>query len=441
MGEITAAVLKELSQGIQSVIKDEYKGMSYLDKVNEIRDAAKKLQENINSKGTLGNGMYTTAKDVVDAAAKEASKQFQINDITKKLNKQFTNMKKDADHGHLEDDKFRSQLEQNFQDFEKEVIDLFERYYKIYSEVYTKNDQIYQNVKSNLTVWEADKIMREGYTVINEIAETIRGTSILYEVQLSIGTVKAQKTAFLTLEQIMQYTEVSYYNGATTLKLKPSALRKAAKEGKIQLFGWEDEYRQQFINYTNRVIAIEKTDLRLWDSNAGSDSSTADSDIYINQGNVTESFRAAATKIYDKHLESSLGVTTTEIAAMTDHDIHYMLHKTLQNTGSYWTGPDFYADLTKLFEGLAGDTSGIQDIATQISKNGAVGIQEKVNNATFTNLNSLITQLTQISQLLTNINNLDKSQLNSVLQGNIGDLDGPVEQALIELAKQFLPSG
>lgn len=441
MGEITSAVLQELSSGIKQVIQEEYvEGRTYLQEVELILGRAKDLQKKVSSIGNMGNGTYRKTRDVVEAAAKEASKQFQINDIKSKLKQRFIDIRKtNADHSSSEDDNFRAKLGEDFQQFSDEVIQMFEKYYKHYVEVYNANTSIYQNIMANTTEWEANDIMMQGYTIINKIAESIRGTSILYEVQLGIGSTGAQKTGFLTLDQIMKYTEVSYYNGAMTLKLKSSALRAAADKGEISLFSWDDEYRKRYLEYTKKVIAVEKTDLRSWASNIGTNSTTADNNIYINRGNVTESFRAAATQIYDKHLESSLGATAAEIASMSDHDIHYMLHKTLQNTGSYWTGPDFDADLTKLFEGLVGDTSGIQDIAAQMSKNGqTVGIQEKVNNATFTNLSSLITQLTQISRLLMNINNLNQNGVNSALQGNIGDLDGPVEKALIELVSQFL---
>lgn len=441
MGEITAAVLQELSSGIKQVIQEEYvEGHTYLQEVEFILGRAKDLQKKVSQAGTMGNGTYRKTRDVVEAAAREASQQFQINDIKSKLKQRFIDIRKTvADHSSSEDDDFRAQLGEGFQDFTDEVIQMFEKYYKHYIEVYNANTSIYQNIMANTTEWEANDIMMQGYTIINKIAESIRGTSILYEVQLGIGSAGAQKTGFLTLDQIMKYTEVSYYNGAMTLKLKSSALRAAADRGEISLFSWDDAYRQRYLEYTRKVIAVEKTDLRSWASNIGANSSTANGDIYINRGNVAESFRTAATSIYNRYLESSLGTTLDQIVAMDDHSIHYMLHTTLQNTGSYWTGPDFEADLQQLFKGLAGDTSGVQDMAAQMSRNGqTVGVQEKVNNATFTNLNSLITQLTQISRLLMNINNLDQSGVNSALQGDIGDLDGPVETALIELVSQFL---
>ena len=93
------------------------------------------------------------------------------------------------------------------------------------------------------------------------------------------------------------------------LKLKSSALRAAADRGEISLFSWDDAYRQRYLEYTKKVIAVEKTDLRSWASNIGTNSSTANGDIYINRGNVAESFRTAATSIYNRYLESSLGAT------------------------------------------------------------------------------------------------------------------------------------
>lgn len=439
MGEVSAAVIDELSQGIQSVISDEYvEGKTYLSVAEQILESARNIQHRIAEAGSLGNGTYKTTRDVVNAAAKQAQDQFQANHLKFKIKEMFKNIRRD--HSSIEDDELRALLQEGFQDFSSEIIDMFTQYYKSYLEVYNANTKIYSTVMAQTNIAEATQIMSKGYQILTKIGESIRGTQILYEVQLSIGTKGSQRTGYFTLEELMQYTTVNYYNGAMTLRVDTAALNKAATNGEINLFKWDQSYIDRYQNYTKKVIENQLIPgLQNWDKNIGL-TTGQESQVYINKGNVTESFRVAATSIYNRATEATLGKSLDQILSADDHALHYMIHTTLKNTTSYWQGPDFEADIESLFSGLIGDDSAFQAIKDKmgVGDSGTVEVQEKVNSATFTNLSSLITQLQNTINSLRRLDALGdkvKSRLSTTTDG----LDAEVDEAIWDLVKQFLP--
>jgi len=57
----------------------------------------------------------------------------------------------------------------------------------------------------------------------------------------------------MTLEEIMQYTYTEYHRGTMTLRLNESAINAAASQGKVNVFNWNDTYRQSFMQYATTV--------------------------------------------------------------------------------------------------------------------------------------------------------------------------------------------
>jgi len=51
----------------------------------------------------------------------------------------------------------------------------------------------------------------------------------------------------------MQYTYTEYHRGTMTLRLNESAINAAASQGKVNVFNWNDTYRQSFMQYATTV--------------------------------------------------------------------------------------------------------------------------------------------------------------------------------------------
>ena len=444
MGEVSEAVLEQLSQGVSQVLNSEWQGWPLITAANTIANQGETLMTQINAiTANYGVGKYKNVKDVVTEAAEKATATGKISGIKTRLANAFIHIRRD--HSSSEDDELRSLLNSKKVEFDQEIMDIFKSYYGIYEQVAKKNSEIYSNNRFRELQQQANQLMQNGYIVLNKIGEAIHGTTIVYEVQLSIGTKGSQRTAYLTLEQIMKYTTAATYLGDTRLKLNEAALNQAIRNGEIQAFSWTDEYRQSFLEYTNRVRYNQLfEDTRDWSTNAGLTEDDWE-DIFTNTGNVAESFRRAAAGMYDRWIEQGFGKTMNEIVNMSDHDIHYMIHTTISNTTAYWQGPDFVADLNKIFNGLKMSNEQKNNLMNSFTAmtNGSnkIGIQEKVSGASFTRLSQLVTQLRNAAQALSILRDKTAgSNIKSSIQKGITEgLDSELEQAVLDLVRQFLP--
>ena len=445
MGEISEATLEQLSQGIEQVFQSDWDGWPLLSAAKTIANQGEILMTQINSfTDNFGIGKYKNVKDVVQDAAQTATATGKIQGIKTKLTKAFINIRRD--HGHSEDDEFRELLNSKKIEFDQEIMDIFKSYYSIYEKVAEKNNEIYSNNQFKNLQKQANQLMSNGYGVLNKIGEAITGTTIVYEVQLGIGSKTSQRTAYLTLDQIINYTTAVSYLGETRLRLNEAALNADIKAGKIQAFNWTDEYRASFLEYTNRVRYNQLfEDTRNWAINKDLTEDDWDN-IFINRGNVTESFRRAAAGIYDEWIQQGFGKTMHQIANMSDKDIHYMLHTTISNTIPYWQGPDFIADLNKIFNGLNISNEQKQNLINSFKElnhnSDKINIQEKVTGASLTSLSQLVRQLNNAAQALETLKNkTNQSNIKSSIQKSIVEgLDFEVEQAVLDLVEQFLPN-
>lgn len=445
MGGISAEVLEKLAQGISQVIDTEWDGWPLITAANNVASQAESIMQRVSSISWGFNG-FKNQKEVVNAAAKEIEISSAITGIKTKMGKLFSQLRRD--HSSSEDDEFRSLIENAKGEMTEELSAILNKYFDISKKVAEANAKIYQNNEFKQLQQEANRVMSDGYQILNKIGEAIHGTTIIYEVQLSVGTRGSQRTAYMTLDQIMQYTTATYRSGEMALRLNEAAVNAAIKNGTIQAFSWSDSYRQSFMRYTQVIRENQLQDAtRDWDRNIGL---TSSDDAYINRGNVTEAFRRAAAGILEKAIDSAFHKSLEEINGMSDHDIHYMLHtqiqETLSNTIAYWQGPDFIADLNKLFNGLEGfdnSSTGKTKFLQNLGLTGqeqTVGIQEKIGGASFTTLNSLVTSLRQASNSLSILKNkANGKDMKSYIDSSVAEgLDEEVEQAVLELVSQFL---
>lgn len=348
-----------------------------------------------------------------------------------------------ADHGHTEDNELRNLLLSKKGEVEESVLEevnqIVEKYTGIAKQVTEVNRQIYATGNIKKITTESQKWMSRGYKVLTQIGELIHGTKIIYEVQLSIGTQGRQRTAYLTLDQMVKYTYAEYHKGEVNLRLNEAAVRNSG----IDLFAWSDDYLQAYKSYVKRAEANELIDSgRMWKGNIGKKNGDK---IYTNIGNITEAFRAAAISILQHGMDKSFNKTLDELDILDDHDVHTLIHsqleEVLKNTVAYWQGADFTADLDALFKGLQGVNQ--EALIEQLGLTGetSVGVQEKVSGASFTTLSSLATELqkaiTALQQIATATQKENvKSKINtSIAEG----LDDDVMNGVKDLVNQFLP--
>ena len=366
-----------------------------------------------------------------------------ISGIKTKLSKILSNMSISADHGHTEDNELRNLLASKKQEIEQSILDEIDQIVKSYTgiaqEVTKANKEIYEQGTIKNIVKNSQNWMSRGYKVLTQIGELIHGTKIIYEVQLSIGTQGRQRTAYLTLDQIVKYTYAEYHKGEISLRLNEAAVRKSG----IDLFAWSKDYLDAYKSYVKRAEANELIDTgRMWKSNIGKGKNDK---IYTNTGNITEAFRTAAVTILQHGMDISFNETLNQLDSLDDHGVHTLIHsqleEVLKNTVAYWQGADFIADLDVLFKGL--ESVNKEKLMKQLglTEQTSVGIQEKVSGASFTTLSSLATELqkaiTALEQIAKATNKQDiKNKINTSIANNIDD---EVMQGLQDLVQQFLP--
>ena len=454
MGSISAEVLSQLAKGISEVIKTESGGESLANKANTIAAQAEQKMAALSS-FQFGFGGYRSVKDVVNEAASKVEKDFMITGIKTRMGEVFAQLRHngfdgfEGDHSSGEDQQLLSILKNKkielTEEMQEKLLQVFQEYYNLSKQVAKANQAIYQNNDFINLRNDAATIMQQGYQVLTEIGEHLRNTQIIYEVQVSVGSKGSQRTAYLTLDQISQYTTAAYYNGEMRLRLNEAAINADAAAGKLQVFNWTDAYRQSYQKYVTRAIESEfYTPDANWANNKTAQNL---SDIYINRGNVTEAFRRAAAAIAEKALDSAFQHTLDELEGMADTwDIHYLIHtqieETLKNTTAFWQGPDFTADLEHIFNGLIIDDQDalLNRLGINPQNTKQIGVQEKVSGASFTSLSQIATQLRKAANALMVIQS--KTGGNSVLpyiDSSVAEgVDEEVEQAVLELVSQFL---
>ena len=454
MGEISAEVLAQLSKGISEVIKTEFgpQNQPLITAANTTATAAESIIQKISTFNFGANG-YRNVKEVVDKAAAQVETDFAITGIKTRMSKIFAELRHSGfsgDHSHSEDEQLLSILKNKKIEMTEEVTDellkVLKEYFNLSKDVAKQNQQIYANAEFRALTSQAEQVMRDGYQILTQMGEAISGTNIIYEVQVSVGSKGSQRTAYMTLEQIVQFTTASFHRGEMRLRLNETAINQAVKNGSLSVFYWDDAYRQSYQGYVQKVQANQLTSNNAdWDRNKGV---TNIEDVYFNRGNVTEAFRRAAAGIVDAAVDKAFLHTIDELEGMEDtQEIHYLIHtqiqEILQNTVAFWQGPDFEADISKIFKGLIMSAEQEQTLLNNLGINGAssIGVQEKVSGASFAGLNQIATQLRSAAQSLsTIINNVGEGNVQSALNSSVADgIDEDVEQAVLELVKQFLP--
>ena len=411
---VGAAVVAELSRGIQQVIHDEFP-------LQARRTEAERLYGIGNS--LLSESKILTQKQrIVHNAANAARRSFQMNGIKAEIKSSFEHLIESgiesitADHGSFEDDELLALVQQVSQEKNyniDKIVGMFQRYYKQYLEA-DKNEKSSGITNEQRTVIEQNilSFMREGYSFLASLGEEIRGTPILYEVTVTFGD-GSHKSGWFTLEELMNNTYLEMHRGTFQLRLGSTA--------NLKMYEWTSEVNSRYAAWKNSELISSQG----W-----------------NEGELIERFREESTYIFNEELERALGMKPEQIAGLDPHGRHYLIHSSLNL--SYTKGPDFFASIDKLFDSILYGSeqervrNEILAKASSISVNGIdyVGIQEKSEGATFTNLNGLVRSLKQVSINLSKLAGaIDvKNQIK-----DMDDIDAGVEKAAIDLVRQFLP--
>lgn len=451
MGGISAEVLAQLTKGISEVMTTEFGPTAepLINAAERTAYAAEGILQELSFQ-SFGVGQYRSVKDVVDAAAQQIETDFAITGIKTRMEKIFSELRNggfSGDHSDSEDDQLLSILKNKKEEMSQEIIDsllqTFQKYYDLSKKVANANKAIYANQNFQDLTYRAGVIMQNGYQILTQMGELINGTQIIYEVQVSVGSKGSHRTAYMTLSDIMQYTTASYHGGEMRLRLNEAAINKAVNEGKLDIFHWTEDYRQSYLQYVSRTKTAQTMGYTNWDKNKGI---TESEDAYINRGNVTEAFRRAAAGIAETSLDSAFQHSLSELEGMRDtQQLHYLIHtqiaEILKNTVAFWQGPDFTADIKKLFNGLIMSDEAKNNLIENLGISGVnqIGVQEKVSGASFANLTQLVTQLNAAVNSLRVIINHSNGNIQSAIDPSVADgIDEEVEQAVLELVSQFL---
>ena len=429
MGETSQVAAEALAEGIQNVLKDEAILPTWLSKAQDLRVRA--------TRAMASNG-YDKRK-IVASAAGVASRQFQINDAYNRINSLFKKIQdaiNAADHSSSEDDIFRAAVAETEQDIAEALETIYNKYYKKYDAL----SKIENDITGTVNNQEMTQLLTEGYAFLNEIGETVRNTTIIYQVQLEVEGTGQHKTGFFTLAQLLPYLKASTYtlkNGKqqySSLRFDEARLKADIDSGKLKTLQWTKKREADYAQYIKVLKLNEQRSTSrenaVWKSNIARGNLD---DIYINEGNAMENFQMMASSIIEQ-------TKLREILAGDDHQLHTSLHSTLQNTVAYWQDSDFKGQINRLLYGLTGQDDTRAAVKAQLSdvaKNGLVDIQEKLSNATFTSLNSLFTQLIEVESLLLSIQSaqINKSQVSEATDF----LDKALEVALEQFVSKFLP--
>lgn len=240
--------------------------------------------------------------------------------------------------------------------------------------------QNYQEIKTNL---KTDTLIKEMYIFLNEVGETLRGESIIYQVTLSTGKgqSKHMTTFELPLEKFLDLTTATHTR--LTLSKTKTILNRMTKDSDANQREWTEE---EIFNYQRFIYNAKRVQQGRWKK--------------VNRGNLLEAYSR-----YEDLRNSGLSKGSTTIA----------LQETLKGTQGFWQGADYN------------------------------GFQIKGNAASIANIYTCINQLNELYLILNGLqfNNITEfndhvSQINQQAQVELTKYtDLTVDELLAKLAKQF----
>lgn len=247
----------------------------------------------------------------------------------------------------------------------------------------TVNNAIMQNYQEIKTDLKTDKLIKEMYIFLNEVGETLRGESLIYQITLSTGKGQSKNmTTFeLPLEKFLELTTATHTR--LTLSRTKTILNRIAKDNDINQRKWTEE---EIFNYQRFIYNAKRVQQGRWKK--------------VNRGNLLEAYSR-----YEDLRNSGISKGSTTIA----------MQETLRGTQGFWQGADYN------------------------------GFQIKGNAASVANIYTCINQLNELYLILSGLqfNNITEfndrvSQINQQTQIELTKYaDLTIDELLAKLAKQF----
>lgn len=247
----------------------------------------------------------------------------------------------------------------------------------------TVNNAIMQNYQEIKTDLKTDKLIKEMYIFLNEVGETLRGESLIYQVTLSTGKGQSKNmTTFeLPLEKFLELTTATHTR--LTLSRTKTILNRIAKDNDVNQRKWTEE---EMFNYQRFIYNAKRVQQGRWKK--------------VNRGNLLEAYSR-----YEDLRNSGISKGSTTIA----------MQETLRGTQGFWQGADYN------------------------------GFQIKGNAASVANIYTCINQLNELYLILSGLqfNNITEfndrvSQINQQAQIELTKYaDLTIDELLAKLAKQF----
>lgn len=247
----------------------------------------------------------------------------------------------------------------------------------------TVNNAIMQNYQEIKTDLKTDKLIKEMYIFLNEVGETLRGESLIYQVTLSTGKGQSKNmTTFeLPLEKFLELTTATHTR--LILSRTKTILNRMAKDNDVNQRKWSEE---EVFNYQRFIYNAKRVQQGRWKK--------------VNRGNLLEAYSR-----YEDLRNSGISKGSTTIA----------MQETLRGTQGFWQGADYN------------------------------GFQIKGNAASVANIYTCINQLNELYLILSGLqfNNITEfndrvSQINQQTQIELTKYaDLTIDELLAKLAKQF----
>lgn len=247
----------------------------------------------------------------------------------------------------------------------------------------TVNNAVMQNYQEIKTDLKTDKLIKEMYIFLNEVGETLRGESLIYQVTLSTGKGQSKNmTTFeLPLEKFLELTTATHTR--LTLSRTKTILNRIAKDNDVNQRKWTEE---EIFNYQRFIYNAKRVQQGRWKK--------------VNRGNLLEAYSR-----YEDLRNSGISKGSTTIA----------MQETLRGTQGFWQGADYN------------------------------GFQIKGNAASVANIYTCINQLNELYLILSGLqfNNITEfndrvSQTNQQTQIELTKYaDLTIDELLAKLAKQF----
>ena len=260
--------------------------------------------------------------------------------------------------------------------------------------------------------------MRQGYTFLAELGETIRNSPIIYEVTLNANSESLVRTGYFSLTELMDYTYIEMHRGTFNLRLDNTKINKSGK-----FFQWSDRAKAAYSGV--RKLAQNSQDLSS-----------------MNTGQLIEAFRDAADLIFNKGLEQDLGENPNQLLMKDPHGIHGYLHSAYTDRTKYYQAGDIVADFDSMFkvfeeQDQAAVQEQVENLIDMNNFNGNIEVQEKGQGATFTSFGGLLSSIKKAKNALEKLFNV-KNKVASKTQ-NVQGFDAAVLKAARNLVNQFLP--